>query len=245
MTRAAVVAAALAAVAGCASGLPSGPTPPARTAVLERVIASSVQLRAELDGDGRRSGSGVVVASDPASARSLIATTRHLLHPTRPRSITAIVPGHGRPLPVEIVAVSDELDLAVVAIQGVALRPVAMKDTTRLGEEVWVVGFPWGRRLTAVSGVVSQVASENDTRTEGPARMVDASVSYGTSGAGVFEVSTGALVAIVEGYRTARVALPQSPDSVLHIPVPGETTVVSAAGIRKLLSTATPRLRSP
>ena len=241
MTRLAAAVAAVVVVAGCAAVS----TTPDRTAVLERIIASSVQLRAELDPDGRRSGSGVVVASDAAAARSLIVTTRHLLQPTRPRSITAIVPGHSRPLPVEIVAVSDEHDLSVVAIQGLTLRPVTMKDMTRLGEEVWVVGFPWGRRLTAVSGVVSQVGGEDDTRIEGPARMVDASVSYGTSGAGVFEASTGALVAIVEGYRTARVALPQSPESVLHIPVPGETTVVSAAGVRKLLSTVTPRPRSP
>ena len=241
MTRLVAAVAAVVVVAGCAAVS----TAPDRTAVLERIIASSVQLRAELDPEGRRSGSGVVVASDPASARSLIVTTRHLLQPTRPRSITAIVPGHSRPLPVEIVAVSDEHDLSVVAIQGLTLRPVTMKDTTRLGEDVWVVGFPWGRRLTAVSGVVSQVGGEDDTRIEGPARMVDASVSYGTSGAGVFEASTGALIAIVEGYRTARVALPQSPESVLHIPVPGETTVVSAAGVRKLLSTVTPRPRSP
>lgn len=239
MTRVAAATVAVIVAAGCAAVA----TAPDRKGVLERVIASSVQLRAELEGDGRRSGSGVVVASDATPSRSLIVTTRHLLQPSRPRSILAIIPGHGRPLPVEIVAVSDEHDLALVSVQGVTLRPVTLKDTTRLGEEVWVIGFPWGRRLTAVSGVVSQVAGDDDTRLEGPARMVDASVSYGTSGAGVFEASTGALIAIVEGYRTARVALPQAPESVLHIPVPGETTVVSAAGIRKLLSTVTPRSR--
>jgi hypothetical protein len=68
--------------------------------------------------------------------------------------------------------------------------------------------------------------------------MVDAPVSYGASGGGVFEVSTGLLVGIVEGYRTARVALPNAPESVLHVPMPGETTVVASAGVRRFLSSA-------
>lgn len=35
--------------------------------------------------------------------------------------------------------------------------------------------------------------------------MVDASVSYGASGGGVFDARTGGLIGLVEGYRTARV----------------------------------------
>jgi S1-C subfamily serine protease len=234
--RRAVAVAAVAAVA--VTGCTSLAAPPDRRATLERIIASSVQLRGELEGNGRRSGSGVVIASEASPARCWILTTKHLLQPNRPRRILAIVPGHREPLAVEIVAVSDDLDLAIVTVQGIAPPAVTLKDTTRLGEDVWVVGFPWGRRLTVASGVVSQVGGADDTHLEGPARMVDASVSYGASGGGVFEAATGALVAIVEGYRTARVTLPHAPESVLHIPVPGETTVVSAAGIRKFLATA-------
>ena len=232
--RAGVTAAALA-VAGCAS-LPASDD---RTAVLERIVASSVQLRAELPGDGRRAGSGVVVASDAAAGRCWVLTTRHLLEPAKPDRIFASVPGRSVPFHVDVVAVSTDLDLSVVLVHGIAPPSVTLKDHTRLGQDVWVVGFPWGRRLTVASGVVSQIAgNDGEAPMEGPARMVDASVSYGASGGGVFEASTGSLVAIVEGYRTARVALPQAPESVLHIPVPGETTLVSAAAIRRFLSTA-------
>jgi hypothetical protein len=61
----------------------------------------------------------------------------------------------------------------------------------------------------------------------------------------VFDAETGALVGIVEGYRTAQIATPGSPDRVLQLPVPGETTVIpcrmileflAASGLESLLS---------
>jgi serine protease Do len=229
------VAAATAIVAaGCTSAAPRS-----NHDVLRQILVSLVQLRAELDGEDRRSGSGVVIASDPQSSRCWIITTRHLVDPPRPRRLLARVGDHRGSFSAEVVTVSQELDLAILSIHGVAPPAVTLKETTGLGQEVWVAGFPWGRRLTIARGVVSQLGGEGDEmQLTGAVRMVDASVSYGTSGGGVFEVSTGSLIGIVEGYRTARVALPQSPESVLHIPVPGETTVVSSAGVRRLLSSA-------
>jgi hypothetical protein len=234
MNRALAAAVTAVAVAGCATV-----DPRTDRDTLPGIVASIVQLRAELDGDDRRSGSGVVVASDPQSSRCWIITTRHLLEPTRPRRLFARLAGHRGSLDAEVVKISDELDLAILAVRGVAPPAVTLKDVTGLGQDVWVAGFPWGRRLTVVRGVVSQLAGDADEAPlRGPARMVDASVSYGTSGGGVFEVSTGSLVGIVEGYRTARVTLPKAPESVLHVPVPGETTVISSAGIRRFLSSA-------
>jgi hypothetical protein len=86
-----------------------------------------------------------------------------------------------------------------------------------------------------VGGVVSQLAQEGVV--EGSASMVDAPVSYGASGGGVFDRATGQLVGIVEGYRTARVKVSGSPERTVDIPFPGETTVVSAAAIRRFLAT--------
>jgi hypothetical protein len=79
---------------------------------------------------------------------------------------------------------------------------------------------------------------------EGAVRMIDASVSYGASGGGVFDAATGTLVGIVESYRTARVALPTVPEKILDLPVPGETTVVGVPLIRRFLQSSgvpTPR----
>jgi len=102
-----------------------------------------------------------------------------------------------------------------------------------LGDEILVVAFPWGQRFTVVKGIVSQVASL--TSIAGPARMVSASVSYGSSGGGVFDAQTGELVAIVEGYRTAKVAIPEMKERVLEVPVAGETTLIPAPAIFRFL----------
>ena len=61
--------------------------------------------------------------------------------------------------------------------------------------------------------------------------MVDASVSYGSSGGGVFDARSGELVGIVESYRSAKVAIPETKDRALEVPVPGETTVIPAPAI--------------
>jgi S1-C subfamily serine protease len=65
--------------------------------------------------------------------------------------------------------------------------------------------------------------------------MVDASVSYGSSGGGVFDARSGELVGIVESYRTARISIPEMKERVLEVPVAGETTVIPAATIFRFL----------
>ena len=70
----------------------------------------------------------------------------------------------------------------------------------------------------------------------GPVRLVDTSVSYGASGAGVFDTETGELLGVVEGYRTAQIAARDAPDRVMEIPVPGETLVISARTIERFLA---------
>lgn len=210
-----------------------------RDDVLRRIVPSTVQLRAEAANGARRAGSGVVVASDAVSRRTWIVTTLHLLGSTGDWQVYVSPTSRASRLRGAVAARSADGDLALISVEGVVLTPVSMKETTRLGQEVWVVGFPWGRRMTVVSGVVSQIVSaDGEVTLEGPARMVDASVSYGASGGGVFDSATGSLIAIVEGYRTARVMHPGAPDRVVEVPVPGETTVIAAPTIRRFLSTS-------
>jgi len=107
----------------------------------------------------------------------------------------------------------------------------------RLGDEIWIAAFPWGRQLTVVSGGVSQLKSaDGEFSIEGTIRMVDASVSYGASGGGVFDAGTGALVGIVEGYRTAQMSLPDKPERALQVPVAGETLVIPVGSITAFLN---------
>ncbi|MGH7391581.1 MAG: S1 family peptidase [Candidatus Rokuibacteriota bacterium] len=227
-----VVIAALA--GGCVSAAPAGPYD--RSAVMRVITASTVQLRADRDGGGRRAASGVVVAADAARRRSWIVTARHFLDPgTRQKVSVSGVAGRARAA-ATVSAVSDEADLALVEVEGLVLSAVVLKDHAQLGDEVWVAAFPFGRRLTVVSGTVSQIASEDgDVSLEGPVRMVDAQASYGSSGGGIYDAATGRLLGIVEGYRTARLTLPTTPERTLDVPVPGETTVLAAPSIRRFL----------
>ena len=219
---------------GCAS---TSPRPARRDDVIRRIVPSTVQLRCEREGGGRRSASGIVLASDSAARLSWILTTRHFLDPPTRQEIHIAVPDQKKRFRAKVVAMSDDSDLAVLEAEDVVLPGVHFKDTSRLGDDVWVVAFPWGRRLTLVSGVVSQIVSESgEAAVEGPALMVDASVSYGASGGGVFDAPTGALIGVVESHRTARVT--SAPDRVLEIPVPGETTIISSTVIARFLTTA-------
>jgi hypothetical protein len=40
---------------------------------------------------------------------------------------------------------------------------------------------------------------------------------------------------MVEGYRTARISIPEARDKVLEVPVAGETTVIAASTIVRFL----------
>jgi serine protease Do len=216
-------------VAGCASV----PVLTERGDVIRRIVNSTVQLRSERAGV-RRSASGVVIASDVATRRSWILTTRHFLD-ARESQPVSVSRGAVRAV-AKVAVLGTDVDLAILEIPGVALPGVTLKDVVQLGDEVWVVAFPWGRRLTVVSGIVSQLTGDDgEAVVAGAPRMVDASVSYGSSGGGVFDAATGALIGIVEGYRTARMTTKE--ERTLEIPVAGETTLISSQMIRSFLAT--------
>jgi serine protease Do len=207
--------------------------------VMRRILPSAVQLRTERDGGARRAASGVVLASDPRSKRCWILTTRHFLDPAVSQDVSVSSPARKGRAKATVRAVSPDLDLAVVEAEGISLPAARLKEVVRLGDDVWVAAFPWGRQLTVVSGVVSQLRTdEGELAIEGTIRMVNASVSYGASGGGVFDAETGALVGIVEGYRTAQMALPDRPDRTLQLPVAGETLVIPARSILDFVTAA-------
>jgi hypothetical protein len=230
---AALVTIAALSMAGCASTGGSSPRAP----LMKRLLASTVQLRTEREGGVRRAGSGVVVASDPATMRTWVLTAGHLVEPAVPQEITCAVSGRPGRTRAKLLASSPDPDLALLLIEGAALPPVRLRPEVSLGDEVWVVAYPWGRGVTVGSGVVSQIASpDGEITVAGAPRMVDVSVSYGSSGGGVFDAQTGDLIALVEAYRTARIALPRDPGASVQVPVAGETTVIPAATIVRFLT---------
>ncbi len=229
MRRALTLAALALTGAGCVSPSPA----PDRSELIRGILASTVQLRSERDGGLRRAASGVVVAVHAGSQRTWIVTARHFVDPSPPEHIYVRLPGRMTVVPAVVAFVSPDRDLAIIEAELLDVAPARLKMEASLGDEILVVAFPWGQRFTVVRGIVSQVASLTDIA--GPARMVSASVSYGSSGGGVFDAQTGELVGIVEGYRTAKVAIPEMKERVLEVPVAGETTLIPAPAIFRFL----------
>ena len=130
-------------------------------------------------------------------------------------------------------------DLALLAVEGEALQPAALAagDQVEVGDDVVVVGAPYGRSLSVSAGIVSQLeVDEQDARVQ-KSMKTDAPIGYGASGGGVFEVPSGRLVGLVEGYRTAKVAFGgiSKDDFSFDVPMPGETFLSPPTRIRAFL----------
>jgi S1-C subfamily serine protease len=201
--------------------------------VIAHSLAASIQLYAEREGGVHRWASGVAVAS--GGERVVFLTAAHLLVPLTAQTVYAIIPGSGARVEATILGVDEKSDVAILEATLPDVAPVGLQSSARLGDDVWVVSFPWGRRGTVVRGAVSQIIAEAaDTRlpVSGPVGLIDAAVSYGTSGGGVFDARTGQLIGLVRGYRTAKLSLPGAPQQTLDIPIAGETTVIPTPTIR-------------
>ena len=242
MRRLAIFVIILAASSGCAI---SRLWEPSREQLLERILPSSIQIVLERDGQRFRSGSGVAIAARPSKGNTdcFVLTSEHTLSRRSGQDRTYILFGRdrgaGTKVPATVLAHRDdeEIDLALLRAQTNECSPAQFGRSPWLGTPIWVVAYPWGRNMTLVGGIVSQVNMDQPAdRDTAPRLIVDASVSYGSSGGGVYDGATGGLVGLVEGYRTARVSF-QVDASQQHIdmPVPGETYVVPLAEIRRFL----------
>ena len=229
-------------------GLSSGCTisrlwEPSREQVLERILPSSVQIVLERDGHRFRTSSGVVIAAHPSAsgADCFVLTSGHTLsHRSSQDQVFVLFGRHrgaGTKAPATVLAHRDteDTDLALLRAQTNECSPAEFGQPPWLGAQIWVVAYPWGRNMTLAGGIVSQInADQPGDRETQPRLIVDASVSYGASGGGVYDERTGRLVGLVEGYRTARVSFNGDAQSI-DVPVPGETYVVPLADIRRFL----------
>lgn len=239
----AVCAGLLAVASGCAA--PRLWREPTRQEVLERILPSAVQIVLERDGQRFRTGSGVVIAARPSGrgADCFVLTSGHTFSRLSGQEQAYVLFGRhrgtGTKVPATLLAQreSEEVDLALLSAPARECFPAGFGRPPWLGDPIWVVAFPWGRNMILAGGIVSQVnLDEPGDRDAAPRLMVDASVSYGASGGGVFEERTGRLVGLVEGYRTARVSFKaEASPPYIDVPVPGETYVLPLATIRRFL----------
>ena len=218
-----------------------------RSATVQKVFPSAVRLQLAAAGDVVRSASGVAFAAD--ADRTYVLTNAHVVERSRewkdPVELRVLVAGRAAPLLGKVIACgrAPDLDLAVIEVRGAPLpvTPLAGDDALQLGDDLVVIGAPFGKGLSVAAGIVSQVEyelSENAAAPRTPkALKTDAAIGYGSSGGGVFDVPAGRLVGLIEGYRTARVAFGKQDDNyAFDVPMPGETFVAPAAKIRRFLA---------
>lgn len=163
-----------------------------RTALwlLAAVLVSGEALAAEETPSGlpeRPAGTGVIVHQD-----GYVLTAHHVV--ANARRIVIVTSGEIRH-PAVVVSADPDQDLALLKIEAVGLSEAALgyAGGVRLGQEVFVFGFPFGLREVSVSqGRVGAV------RTKGVKRVfqVDAAINPGNSGGPVFNRS-GEVVGIV------------------------------------------------
>jgi S1-C subfamily serine protease len=217
--------------------------------VLQRILPSAVQIVVEQrEGRRVRTASGVVLTSPATSQRQAcyVLTAGHTVSGIVGEKQVYVTFGRYRgdakraPANVVVYRDSAEMDLALLRVEADHCVPARPAGPPILGESVWVVGFPWGRHMTLASGIVSQINADDSPDHETASQlMVDASVSYGSSGGGVYEARRGALIGVVKGYSTARVsAQGADPPWYIDVPVPGQTFVTPLSDVKRFLADA-------
>ncbi len=220
-----------------------------RSQVVRQIMPSSVRVQVFSAGELRRSATGVVVQSDPgkdgAPARAYVLTNAHVADPSELKDVTyrVLIERRGRverTLPAQTVAIGKvpDVDLALLSVDGtLPIAELGQEDGIDIGDDVVVVGAPYGRSLSVSGGMVSQIeAAESapNTALEFKTMKTDAAIGYGSSGGGVFAVPSGRLIGIVEGYRTARVAIDER--TSFDVPMPGETFVAPITKVKKFIA---------
>jgi serine protease Do len=223
----------------------AAPARPSRKQVVRGILPSTVRMLVTENGKTRRTASGVVIGTERTEkgVASYVITNAHAVGMDDLKSprmvITQERQGELSEYPVEVAAVGQvpEMDLALLKVPGVELTAAQLAEDAELelGEDVVVAACPFGKSTSLSGGMLSQV--EWDPQAKCP-KMVktDAPIGYGASGGGIFSLETGKLLAIVEGYRTAKVGFAvANEDYSFDVPMPGETFAAPSSKVRKFL----------
>jgi serine protease Do len=218
--------------------------PRSRGQVIKDVLPSNVRIAVSVGGQPARSATGVVFAtrSNEDGPVSWVLTNAHVVGDDAPQEtgIEVLVDERAKTtrFPATVVTKGQvpDMDLAVLEVRGLRAQPAQLADDAdiELGDDIIVVGAPFGKGLSISSGIVSQL-EWNDG---GAPRSfkTDAPIGYGASGGGIYRVPDGHLLALVEGYRTAKVSFPVAKRNYsFDVPMPGETFAAPVAKIRGFL----------
>jgi S1-C subfamily serine protease len=144
-------------------------------------------------------GSGVLIDKD-----GLILTASHVVQVA---DAVGVVFADGQSVPATVVSSLPQADLALVRAESVpeGVRPVKLADSSRIeaGNEIFVIGAPFGLHSTITSGIVSARYQPGSNPRFWLAEMIqiDAAVNKGSSGGPVFDAK-GRCIGIVSHLKT-------------------------------------------
>lgn len=216
-----------------------------RSGVIKDVLPSSVRIQLAVNGKTIRAASGVILGfgkGTDGGRVGYVMTNTHVVETDEPEktAIDVLVDHKGRTstFRAKVLAVGEvpDMDLALLEVPNLEGRAaqLAGDGDLDLGDDVVAVGAPFGRGISISSGIVSQL--EWDDAGAARAFKTDAPIGYGASGGGIFRVPDGKLLAVIEGYRTAKVSFPMAEKSYsFDVPMPGETFAAPVAKVRTFL----------
>ncbi|WP_373045020.1 trypsin-like peptidase domain-containing protein [Vulgatibacter sp.] len=223
---------------------PPAAAPGTRSKVIKEVLPSSVRIQLLREGSVSRAASGVVIGfrKEAEGHVGYVITNTHVVETKDPEGTTIQVlvdrKGKTSSYAARVVALGEvpDMDLALLEVPDLVGRAAELVSDSdlELGDDVVAVGAPFGRGLSISSGIVSQL--DWDDAGAAQAFKTDAPIGYGASGGGIFRVPDGKLLAVIEGYRTAKVSIPMAEKSYsFDVPMPGETFAAPAAKVRRFL----------
>ncbi len=137
----------------------SGVKPPgdAVAAMVEGVLPGVVQVCSRRMRGRRERGTGAGFLWSP---EGFVMTNHHVVAGSRR---IGVVLADGRSFGVEVVGSSSRLDLAMLRLRGapgdLPTPRIEDSDFLRVGELIFAVGHPWGRRGAVTAGIVSSLGS--------------------------------------------------------------------------------------
>jgi len=205
---------------------------PAGRAAIDGTLA---EVRIERDGTLVARGSAVVVAARDEAGQSAcyLLTVGHVLSAAGDdeASIGVVLPGaaDAEPISAESLGTVDrgDQDLAVLRTIAAPCRPARIGPSLPPGADVWLGGFPAPGAPRILPGHV------RDAVRAGHVWTVEGIATEGTSGGGVFDARSGALVGLIQGYWAVRLVAPGG--RVAGEASVGRIAVIPIAGVRELL----------
>jgi hypothetical protein len=200
------------------------------------VVATLAQVLVERDGAVVARGSAVAIAErqEGGEPACYLLTVGHVVASGDgwAANVVVVLPGEDGPhrLPGELVRQVDvgDRDLAVLRTVASGCRPAQVGAPIELGADVWLAGFAAEDTPRIWGGHVREMP-----RVGGMRFTVDGVATEGTSGGGVFDVSTGRLLGLIQGYWTVRLIGPSG--RVGGEAPAGTTAVVPISAVRALM----------